>query len=577
MEKQEHNPSLPGGFPGDLEIARAARLLPIRDIAEKLGIEEQELQLFGNHIAKIRLSVIERLSNKPNGKYIDVTCMTPTPLGEGKTVNTIGLSMGLHKIGKSAVCCIRQPSLGPTFGIKGGAAGGGYAQALPMENLNLHFTGDTHAVTTAHNLLASFMDNSLHHKNPLKIDPRTITWKRAMDLSDRSLRKIVTGLGGKSDGVPRETGFDITAASEVMAILSLTSGLRDLRHRLGSIIIGYTEDGKPVTAEDLQAAGAMTVLLKDALLPNLIQTIEHTPCLVHTGPFANIATGNSSILADQIGLKCAEYVVTESGFGADMGAEKFMNIKCRYSGLVPDAVLLVTSIRALKMHGGNYHVRPGKPLPTQFLMENIPDVMNGLPNLEKQVENIRIYNLPVVVAINHFYTDTDAEIRIVKDAAMNAGAHAAVVSDTFAKGGEGARDMAEAIADAARTPSRFIPLYSLELSLREKIEIIARKIYGAGSVFISPQVEKQMARLAELGFDKYPVCMAKTHLSLSHRPEWKGRPRNFEAPIQHVDVFAGAGFVYALLGDIMTMPGLPTTPAGTRMDIDQQGNIVGLF
>ena len=564
-------------MPGDLEIARAARLLPIRDIAEKLGIKDQELQLFGNHIAKIRLSVLERLSNKPNGKYIDVTCMTPTPLGEGKTVNTIGLSMGLHKIGKSAVCCIRQPSLGPTFGIKGGAAGGGYAQALPMENLNLHFTGDTHAVTTAHNLLASFMDNSLHHKNHLKIDPRTITWKRVMDLSDRSLRKIVTGLGGKSDGVPRETGFDITAASEVMAILSLTSGLGDLRRRLGSIIIGYTEDGKPVTAEDLQAAGAMTVLLKDALLPNLIQTTENTPCLVHTGPFANIATGNSSILADQIGLKCAEYVVTESGFGADMGAEKFMNIKCRYSGLVPDAVLLVTSIRALKMHGGDYNVRPGKSLPKQFLTENIPDVINGLPNLEKQVENILIYNLPVVVAINHFSTDTDAEIRIVKDAAMKAGAHAAVVSDAFAKGGEGSREMALAVADAARNPSRFTPLYSSDLPLEEKIKIIAEKIYGAGSVFISPQVEKQMTRLAELGFDKYPVCMAKTHLSLSHRPEWKGRPQNFEVPIQHVDVFAGAGFVYALLGDIMTMPGLPTIPAGTRMDIDKQGNIVGLF
>ncbi|MBN1901862.1 formate--tetrahydrofolate ligase [Candidatus Sumerlaeota bacterium] len=561
----------------DLEIVQRATPLPIQEIAGKLAIPEEALHLYGKFMAKIPLDILDRFIDKPNGKYILVTCITPTPLGEGKTVNTIGLSMGLNKLGKTAVCCIRQPSMGPTFGIKGGAAGGGYSQVLPMEDFNLHFTGDFHAVTSAHNLLASFIDNSIHHKNPLNIDPRSVSWKRALDISDRALRQIITGLGGKTGGVPRETGFDITAASEVMTILSLTNGLKDLRERLSRILIGYTFDGKPVTAGDLQCAGAMTALLKDAIHPNLIQTLEHTPCFVHTGPFGNISTGNSSILADKIALKCAEYVVTESGFGADMGAEKFVNIKCHYSGLKPDAALLVCSVRALKMHGGLYVVKPGKPLPPGLLKENARDLGKGLSNLEKQIENILIYKIPVVVALNRFETDTETEINIVLEAARNAGAHAAVVSDAFAKGGEGALEMAAAISDAARNSSQFTPLYNQELPIKDKIETIARKIYGASRCIFTPLSEKQIDKFTQLGFQNFPVCMAKTHLSLSHNPEWKNKPEDFETPVQNVEAAAGAGYLYALLGDIMTMPGLPTVPAGTQVDIDEKGKIKGLF
>ncbi len=563
--------------PPDLEIAQAAELIPIQEVAETIGITQDELELYGKYKAKIDISVLERLKDKPNGKYIDVTCITPTPLGEGKTVNTIGLAMGLNTIGRSAICCIRQPSLGPTFGIKGGAAGGGYSQVVPMEDFNLHLTGDTHAVSAANNLLAAFIDNSLYHRNPLKIDPHTILWKRVVDISDRSLRNVVVGLGGKQDGVTRQTGFDISAASEIMAILALTTGLRDLRERFGRIVIGDTYDGNPITADDLQCAGAMTVLMKDALKPNLMQTLEHTPCLVHAGPFANIATGNSSVLADQIAIKCADYVVTESGFGADMGAEKFMNVKCRYSGLRPDAALLICSIRALKMHSGEYKVRPGRPLDPGLMEENIYALVKGLPNLEKQIENIRIYKIPVVVAINRFDWDTEAEIEIVKEAAQKAGAHAVVVSEVWAKGGEGAREMAEAIDNAANTPSNFTHLYPLDISIKEKIETIARKVYGAGDVVYSPLSARQIKKLTSRGFDKLPICMAKTHLSLSHKPEWKGRPEGYKLPIREVHVSAGAGFLYALLGNIMTMPGLPSVPGGTRVDIDETGKTVGLF
>ena len=564
-------------IPEDLTIAQQAELAPVREVARKMGILDEELELYGSFKAKIDLSILERIKDRPKGKYIDVTCITPTPLGEGKTVNTIGLAMGLCRIGRLAVCCIRQPSLGPTFGIKGGAAGGGYSQVIPMEDFNLHLTGDTHAVTAANNLLAAFIDNSLHHHNPLKIDPHTISWKRVMDISDRALRNVVVGLGKKSDGITRQTGFNITPASEVMAILALTTSLHDLREKLGRIIVGYSYDDHPVTAEDLKCAGAMTVLLKDAVKPNLMQTIEHTPCLVHTGPFANIATGNSSILADRIGIRCADYVVTESGFGADMGAEKFMNVKCRYSGLQPDAALLVVSARALKMHGGDFSVRPGRPLPPGLLEENIPALQKGIPNLEKQIENITIYQIPVVVAINHFDGDTKAEIRIIKEAALKAGAYAAVVSQAWAKGGEGAREMAEAVRDAADSPSKFQFLYPLDQSIEEKMETIARKIYGAGELSYSPLALRQIKRLTERGFGKLPVCIAKTHLSLSHNPKWKGRPEGYEMPIREVRLSAGAGFVYALLGNILTMPGLPTTPGGSRVDIDESGKTIGLF
>lgn len=563
--------------PPDLEIAQAAELKHIREIADQMGILDDELDLYGKYKAKISLDVLERLKDKPNGKYIDVTCITPTPLGEGKTVNTIGLAMGLNKIGKSAICCIRQPSLGPTFGIKGGAAGGGYSQVIPMEDFNLHLTGDSHAVTSAHNLLSAFLDNSMHHRNPLDIDSKLTCWKRVLDISDRALRNVVIGLGGRNGGIPRESGFDITAASEVMTILSLTTGLQDLRKKLAQIIAAYTFDKKPVTAENLQCAGAMTALLKDAIKPNIMQTLEHTPCLVHTGPFANIATGNSSILADQIAIKCADFVVTESGFGADMGAEKFMDIKCRYSGMKPDAALMVCSIRALKMHSGKYKILPGKPLDERLLEENIEDLKMGLPNLEKQIENVRIFGIPVVVAINRFDTDTDAEIELVKEMGEKSGAHSVVISEAWAKGGKGSMDMARAVVEAANEPSDFKFLYPLDISIKEKIEIIGSKMYGATDFEYYPPAKRHIRRFTKLGYNKLPVCIAKTPLSLSHDHTIKGRPENFKLPIRDVGLSAGAGFLYILSGEIMTMPGLPKIPGGTRVDIDESGKIVGLF
>ena len=561
----------------DLEIAQKAKLKPIIEIAKEVGVEEDELEFHGKYKAKVDLKILERLKDKPSGKYIDVTAITPTPLGEGKTVTTLGLSQGLAKIGKNVGTAIRQPSMGPTFGIKGGAAGGGYSQCVPMEDFNLHLTGDIHAVGVAHNLLAAFVDNSLQKGNPLNINPYSISWRRVVDVSDRALRNIIIGLGGKADGVPRESGFDITVASEVMAILALTTGLKDLRQKLSRIVVASTYDGKAVTAEDLKCAGAMTVLLKDAIKPTLMQSLENTPVFVHAGPFANIAHGNSSILADQIGLKLVDYLVTESGFGADCGAEKFFNIKCRYSGLVPNCVVVVCTVRALKMHSGKFKVVAGKPLDKGLIEENIPAIEEGACNLVKQVENMKLFGIPVVVAINRFTQDTDREIEAVRKAAIAAGAEDAVVSDVWANGGEGGKDLAQAVVEACEKPSDFKFLYPLEASIKEKIEIIATKIYGANGVDYSPTAEEQIKTFTKLGFDKLPLCMAKTHLSLSHDPKLKGCPTGFTVPIREVRASVGAGFLYPLLGMMRTMPGLPTEPAGTHVDIDENGNVVGLF
>lgn len=562
----------------DIEIAQAARLKPITEIAKGLGIQEDELELYGKHKAKVSLEILKRLKDKPNAKYIDVTAITPTPLGEGKTTTTIGLGMAMTRLGKKTVIVIRQPSLGPVFGIKGGAAGGGFSQIVPMEDFNLHLTGDNHAVGISHNLLAAFIDNHLHHGNKLDIDPHSITWPRVVDVSDRSLRHVVIGLGGKDNGMTRETGFDITVASEVMAILALTTSLADLRERLARIVIGTTSGGRPVTAEDLKCAGSMAVLLKDAIKPNLLQTLENTPAFVHAGPFANIAHGNSSIMADQIASKCADYVVTESGFGADCGAEKFMNIKCRYSGLTPNAVVIVATIRALKMHGGVGKVVAGKPLSKELLDEDVPAVEKGGQNLAKMIENMRLFGVPVVVAINLFNTDTKAEIEAVKRLSLRYGAEAAITATHWAEGGAGARELAEAVIAASNKPTNFRFLYPLETTIEEKISTIATKIYGADGVSYLPLAKKKIKLYTELGYDRLPICMAKTHLSLSHDPELKGRPTGFTVPIRDIKASVGAGFLYALLGDMRTMPGLPSTPAGEKVDIDiKTGRIVGLF
>jgi len=561
----------------DLDIAQAARMKPIAEIASGLGILEEELEPYGRYKAKVNLEILERLKDKPNGKLIDVTAITPTPLGEGKTVTTIGLSQSLGFIGKRVFTCIRQPSLGPVFGIKGGAAGGGYAQVVPMEEFNLHLTGDVHAIGAAHNLLAAIIDNHIHHGNALGIDPFSITWPRVMDISDRALRQIIVGLGGKDNGYPRQTGFDITVASEVMAIVALTTSLKDLRERLGRIVIGLTKDGKAVTAEDLKCAGAMAVLLKDAIKPNLLQTLEHTPVFVHAGPFANIAHGNSSILADQMALKLADYVVTESGFGADMGAEKFMDIKCRYSGAAPSCVVMVCSIRALKMHSGKFRVVAGRPLDPGLSLENLEAEAQGCANLEKQIENMRLFGVPVVVCVNRFTPDTNKEIEVVREKAIAAGAEGAYISEVWGKGGAGGVEVAEAVVKAADKPNNFHFLYPLEVSIKEKIETIATKIYGADGVDYLPAAEAKIKRYTELGFDKLPICMAKTHLSLSHEPSWKGRPKDFRIPIRDIRASVGAGFLYPLLGEMRTMPGLPSRPASENIDIDENGNTRGLF
>jgi formate--tetrahydrofolate ligase len=507
-----------------------------------------------------------------------VTAMTPTPLGEGKTVTTIGLSLGLNRIGKKAICTLRQPSLGPVFGIKGGAAGGGYSQVIPMEQFNLHLTGDFHAVSAANNLLAAFIDNHIQKGNKLSIDQFTVSWKRVVDVNDRSLRNVVTGLGNKrADGIPRETGFDITAASEVMAVLALASDLQDLRARLGRIVVGMNMDGKPVTAEQLQCAGAMAVLLKDAVKPNLMQTLEGTACIVHAGPFANIAHGNSSILADMLALRLADTVVTESGFGADMGFEKFCDIKCRVSGLKPDAAVMVVTVRALKAHSGLFQVVAGRPLDKGLVEENIPALRKGSANMLKHIENIHAFGLPVVVAINRFPTDTPAEIELVQKIALEAGATAAVVSEVHDKGGAGGEALANAVVEATTKKNGFDYLYPVTASIKEKIETIAHKLYGAGEVYYEPPAERQIRVLTDNGLDKLPICMAKTHLSLSHDPALKGRPHGFRMPVREVRAFIGAGFLTALCGEIPTMPGLPSVPGGTKVDIDGEGKVVGLF
>lgn len=576
--------------PSDLEIAQKAKLKPIREVADQLGIREDELELYGNYKAKVSLDILKRLKDRPNGKYIDVTAITPTPLGEGKTVTTIGLSQALAYIGKKVCTCIRQPSQGPTFGIKGGAAGGGYAQCVPMEDFNLHLTGDIHAVGAAHNLLAAAIDARILHEDRLSdaelkriglrrldIDPYSITWNRVVDVNDRALRNIILGLGSKTDGRPRQSGFDITVASEVMAILALATSLRDLRRRLGRIVIGTDKRGNPVTAEDLGAAGAMTVLMKDALKPTLMQTLEHSPVFVHAGPFANIAHGNSSVIADQIAIKLADYVVTESGFGADCGMEKFFNIKCRVSKLVPHCVVIVASVRALKMHGGGPRVVPGKPLDKAYTQENLELLRSGLANLIKHIQNARLFGVNVVVAVNRFTTDTPRELDMVREAALEAGAEAAEVSEVWAKGGRGGVALAEAVVRACEKPSKFKFLYPLSASIKEKIETIATKIYGADGVDYSPLAEQRIQLFTRMGYDKLPICMAKTHLSLSHDPNLKGVPTGYTLPVRDVRASVGAGFLYPLCGEMRTMPGLPSRPAFMNVDIDSRGRIKGLF
>lgn len=562
----------------DIEIAQEAKMKPIIEIAESMGLEEDDLELYGKYKAKVKLEVLDRLKDKPNARYVDVTAITPTPLGEGKTVTTIGLGMSLNRIGRKAIICVRQPSLGPVFGIKGGAAGGGFSQILPMEDFNLHLTGDVHAVGVANNLLAAFLDAHIMHGNELNIDPFTITLNRVVDVNDRVLRNIIIGLGGKANGVPRESGYDITVASEVMAILALTTSLKDLRQKLSRMVVGTTYDEKPVTAEDLKCAGAMAVLLKDAIKPNLLQTIEHTPCFVHAGPFANIAHGNNSILADMMACKLGDYVVTESGFGADLGAEKFMDIKCRYSGLKPSAVVIVATVRALKMHGGGFEFIPGKGVDkVKMEAKNVEAVKKGCENLNKMIENMKYFGIPVVVSINTFNADYTEEIEVIKEMAVAAGADDCVISEVWAKGSAGGEELANAVVRACDKPSDFKFLYPLEATIKEKIETIATKIYGADGVDYLPKAEEKIALYIKQGFDKLPVCMAKTHLSLSHDPNLKGRPRGFRIPIRDVKASIGAGFLYPLLGEMRTMPGLPKVPAGTKVDLDENGNIVGLF
>ena len=562
-------------FPTDLEIARGASLKPLEDVAAEMGIGSHLLEPYGEEVMKVKLAAIEELADQPAAKYVVVSAITPTPLGEGKTTTTVGLAQGLHQIGKRATIAIRQPSMGPTFGIKGGAAGGGYSQVVPMEVLNLHLTGDMHAVTAAHNLLSAMIDNHLYQGNSLGIDQHNITWRRVLDVNDRALRNIIIGLGGRGDGVPRQTGFDITAASEVMATLALTSSLADLRARLGRIVIGYTRDGTPVTAEQLSAAGSMAVMLRDAIKPNLMQTLENTPVLVHTGPFGNIATGNSSVIADLIGIHAGDFLVTEAGFGADMGAERFFNIKCRTSGLIPNAAVVVATVRALKAHSGKYRIVAGRPLPEDLLAENPDDVIAGAANLRKQVENIRLHGVPAVVAINAFPTDHASEHQAIRDIAADLGARAAV-STHFSDGGVGAIELAEAVTAATSEPSHYAPLYPDSASLREKIETVATKVYGAAHVEYSAEAAKQLDIYERAGFGHLPVCIAKTHLSLSSDPTLKGAPTGWTLPVREVRASVGAGFVYPICGEVRTMPGLGTSPAAFRIDLDADGLIVGL-
>jgi len=582
--------------PSDLDIAQDAKVRPITEIAAELGLDAEDLITFGPYKAKVHLDVLKKLAGRPMGKYIDVTAITPTPLGEGKTTTSVGLVQGLGRIGKKPIACIRQPSMGPTFGIKGGAAGGGYSQIVPMEDFNLHLTGDIHAITAAHNLVSAAIDARWYHEDRLNddqlaeiglkrigIDPFNITWNRVMDVNDRALRSIVLGLGGKLDGRPRQGGFDITVASEIMAILALTNGhdylsaLKDLRERSGKIVIGQSKDKKPITTEDLGVAGAVAVLMKDAIHPNLMQTLEGQPAFVHAGPFANIAHGNSSILSDQVALRLGDYVVTESGFGADIGMEKFFGIKCRYSGLKPDAVVLVATIRALKMHGGGPRVIPGKPLHADYTEENLELLEKGLENMRVHIRNARRYGIPVVVAVNRFSDDTDAEVEMVRREAIAAGAETAAMSDHWTHGGDGAIELAEAVVAACEKPSDFKFLYPLEMTIKEKIETIARDIYNAADVVYEPLAERQIESYEANGFGNLPICMAKTHLSISHDPALKNAPSGYTLPIREVRASVGAGFIYPLVGAMRTMPGLGSKPAFMNVDINDEGQVVGLF
>lgn len=556
-------------IPSDIEIAQNAKMRPVAEIAEELGIREDELELYGKYKAKVSLDLYKRLEDKPDGKLILVTAITPTPAGEGKTTTSVGLTDGLAKLGKKVMVCLREPSLGPSFGVKGGAAGGGYAQVVPMEDINLHFTGDLHAITTAHNLLAALVDNHLHQGNELGIDPRQVVFRRVLDLNERALRNVIIGLGGKANGVPRESGFDITVASEVMAILCLANSLTDLKERFSRIVVAYTYDGKPVTAGDLQAQGAMTTVMKDAIKPNLVQTLENTPAFVHGGPFANIAHGCNSIMATKTALKLADYVVTEAGFGADLGAEKFFNVKCRYGNLKPDATVIVATVRALKMHGGV----PKSDLAT----ENVDALRKGFANLEKHIENVGKFGVPAVVAINVFPTDTQAELDTLFELCQNAGAEVAI-SDVWAKGGEGGVELAKKVLETLETkPSNFKVLYDTEASVKDKIATIAREIYGADGVNYTDSASKDIARYEEMGYGNLPVVMAKTQYSLSDDPSKLARPTGFDITVREVRLSAGAGFLVAITGAIMTMPGLPKKPAANNIDIDENGVITGLF
>jgi formate--tetrahydrofolate ligase len=562
----------------DLEIAQEATLEPISNIAAGLGLLEDEVELYGKYKAKVSLEVLERLKDKPDGKFIVVTGMTPTPLGEGKTLTTVGLSQALNRLGHKTIATIRQPSLGPVFGIKGGAAGGGYSQVVPMEDFNLHLTGDTHAVSMAHNLLSALIDNHLNHGNALDIDPFSITWPRVLDISDRALRNVLVGLGGKANGYPRESKFDIAVASEVMAVLGLSTSIADLRERLGRIIVATKRNREPVTANDLQAAGAMTVLLRDAIKPNLLQTLEHGPVFVHTGPFGNIAHGNSSVLADQIGLKLADFVVTESGFGSDMGFEKIVDIKCRASGLRPDAAVIVATVRALKAHSGKYRIVAGRPLPENLGDEDLEAVEAGMGNLEKHIENVtKVGGLPAVVCVNRFSYDSDSEIELVKQRALAAGATACEVSEVWEHGGAGGEAFAKAVVAAANEGNTFDFVYPDDLTVQEKIEAVAQKMYGADGAEFSPEAQRQIRSFTEWGLASLPVCLAKTQYSLSADGGKRGRPNGFKINVREVRPAAGAGFLIAYLGEISTMPGLPSTPASANVDVDERGRVVGLF
>lgn len=561
-----------------LQIAREASVKPIEDVAGQMGIGGHLLEPYGQGVAKIDLAAIDELATRPRAKYVVVSAITPTPLGEGKTTTTVGLGQGLNRTGRNSVIAIRQASMGPTLGIKGGAAGGGHSQVLPMERLNLHLTGDMHAVTAAHNQLAAMVDNHLFRDNSLDLDPSSITWRRVLDVNDRSLRNIVTGLGSRMDGVPHQSGFEITAASEVMATLAMSTSLTDLRERLGRIVIGYTRgpQPQPVTAEDVSAAGAMTVLLRDALKPNLLQTLENTPALVHCGPFGNIATGNSSVVADQIGIHGGDFLVTEAGFGADMGAERFFNIKCRVSGQVPDAAVVVCTVRALKAHSGRHRVVAGQPLPDAMLAENPDDVHAGADNLRKQIGNIRQHGVTPVVAINTFPGDYASEHDAIRQVAAEAGVRCAL-STHFADGGAGATELADAVAEAADEPADFGFLYPRHASLREKIETIATRVYGADGVDYSPEASAALDRYTQNGWGDLPVCMAKTHLSLSSDPKLRGAPTGWRLPVREVRASVGAGFIYPICGNMQTMPGLGSDPAAAHIDIDEDGQTVGLF